>query len=228
MRSLTLPVAASGLPCGCCPPVLKVLSVLRSGGEYNPGHVRRLKEEVGRNLTLPHEFICLSDLPGEGYETIPLIHDWPGWWSKLELFRQHLLVSGNPVLYLDLDTTITGLLDGIALGHRFTVLENFWTAGKIGSGLMAWNMDLSFIYRAFVERPDEHMKKFMTRERFGDQGFIDVYSPVRPERWQTKHPGRVASYRRHCRAGVPRGVLVVCYGGKVRPWTNPLREEVMA
>lgn len=208
--------------------MLKVLCVLRSGGEYNPGHVRRLKGEVARNLSLPHEFMCLSDLPGEGYEVLPLIHDWPRWWAKIELFRPNLLTAGYPVLYLDLDTTIVGPLDDIALGHSFTVLENFWTLGRIGSGLMAWDCDLSSIYRAFVRAPGAHMKKFVTREMFGDQGFIDEHSSVRPDRWQKKHPGKVASYRRHCLHGVPKGTVVVCYGGKARPWKNPLREEVAA
>lgn len=202
--------------------MLNVACVLKSGGEYKPEHVNRLAQEVARNLSLPHRFVCLSDLPGAGYEVAPLEHGWPGWWSKIELFRPGLF--DGPVLYLDLDTSITGKIDGIVTGHRFTVLENFWTPGKIGSGLMAWEGDLSVIYRTFLCDPDEAMRIYVTREWFGDQGFIDANSPVKPERWQAKFPGRVASYRRHCLKGVPRGTLIVCYGGKVRPWNTKLKE----
>lgn len=202
--------------------MLNVACVLRSGGEYKPEHVGRLALEVARNLSVPHRFWCLSDVPGEGYLVKPLLHNWPGWWSKIELFRPGLF--DGPVLYLDLDTSITGKIDGIVTGHRFTVLENFWTPGKIGSGLMAWEGDLSVIYRTFLRDPDEAMRIYVTREWFGDQGFIDANSPVKPERWQVKFPGRVASYRRHCLKGVPRGTLIVCYGGKVRPWNTKLKE----
>lgn len=202
--------------------LLNVLCVLRSGGEYQQEHVQRLSYEVSSNLQIAHRFYCLSDLPGQGYTTIPLVHGWPGWWSKIELFRRDLPVYG-PVLYLDLDTTVVGKLDGIATGHRFTVLENFWTPGKIGSGLMAWNMDLSQIYEAFLVAPESSMRKYVTREKFGDQGFIDDHSPIKPEHWQVRHPGRVMSYRKHCKHGVPRGTIVVCYGGKVRPWNTSLK-----
>nr|WP_145924153.1 hypothetical protein [Halomonas elongata] len=48
----------------------------------------------------------------------PLAHGWPGWWSKLELFRPH----GGDLLYLDLDTVVRGdlqpLIDAPAVGRR--------------------------------------------------------------------------------------------------------------
>lgn len=201
--------------------ILTVACVLKSGGEYKQDYVRALSYAVATNLKVPHRFKCLSDLPGEGYTTIELVNDFPGWFSKIELFRKGIFPG--PVFYIDLDTAITGSLDDIVLGHTFTVLENFWTPGTIGSGLMAWNCDLTAIYDAFCADPKAAMAEYTTRQKFGDQGFIQAHSPVPLEHWQTKFPGRVASYRKHCLNGVPEGVSVICYGGKVRPWNTKLK-----
>lgn len=198
--------------------MLTVACVLKSGGEYRPEHVRTLASSVAAHLMLEHQFVCLSDLHGEGYEVIPLLDNLPGWWSKIELFNKDLF--DGPVFYLDLDTAIIGPLDDIVIGHRFTVLENFWTPGSIGSGLMAWDCDLSAIYGAFMSNPKAAMADYVTRQKFGDQGFIQHNTPVELEYWQKKHPGRIASYRKHCLNGVPAGVSVVCYGGRMRPWNT--------
>lgn len=70
---------------------------------YGTQWVKRLKNMVERNLHVPHRFVCLSnvDVP---CERIPLIHDWPGWWSKVELHRPGLFK--DRVLYIDLDELI--------------------------------------------------------------------------------------------------------------------------
>jgi len=162
-----------------------------------------------------------------GIEPVPLIHRWPGWWSKIELFRPGLFEG--PILYADLDTVILGALDDMVLGHRFTVLRNFWAdrqgADRVGSGLMAWDADLSVIYREFCESSQLVMRDYTTTERWGDQTFIKDHTPIEPERWQDKHPGRIFSYKRHVvPAGgrVPEGASVICYHGKPRPWHTPL------
>jgi hypothetical protein len=67
---------------------------------YSADWVVKLQRLVEKNLSIPHRFVCLSntDVP---CERIPLEHNWPGWWSKIELFRPELF--DDRVLYLDLD-----------------------------------------------------------------------------------------------------------------------------
>lgn len=209
-----------------------IACVLRSGGDFRPSHVAHLRAGVRAHLTLPHRFVCLTDM-GLDCETIPLRHGWPGWWSKLELFHPDMRALG-PIFYADLDTVITGPLDDIVLGHRFTLLQSFWKASRIGSGLMAWDADLSAMYRTFALDPGRFMREYTTTERWGDQGFIRDHWPFEPERWQTKFPGRVVSYKGHCRPGVPMqsasakectvpaGASVVCFHGQPRPWQTKL------
>lgn len=136
-----------------------VACVLKSGGPYTPEYVDRLKQGVDKNLS-GHEFVCLSDIEVP-CKRIPLVNNYSGWWSKIELLR----ITGS-VLYFDLDTVITGDLSDIAhYPHRFTMLKDF-SKDTPASGVMAWNGDFSHVYRDFdpnkVGRYPGH----------GDQGYI--------------------------------------------------------
>lgn len=191
--------------------------VLRTGGDYEPAHVQALRDGVARNLRAPHRFVCLTDHPRVGGDTLPLRMGWPGWWSKIELFDGRLR---GPVVYADLDTIVVGALDDMVLGHQFTVLTNFWAEDRIGSGLMAWSVDLRSIFDKFCEAPDQHIATYRTTERWGDQGFVRFNSPVELGRWQAKHPGKVVSFKRDVRRAkvVPAAARVVCFHGPPRPW----------
>lgn len=207
--------------------MLNVVCVLKTGGDYGPDHVKKLYNDVINNLRVPHRFICVTDDPsGVPCDALPLRHGWPGWWSKIELFRSDLLPSG-PKMYLDLDTRVVRSISDIVLGHKFTVLTNFWSDERIGSGLMAWDTDLSAIYRSFCIDPERFMAEYTTTERWGDQGFIRFNTPVPMERWQQKFPGRVVSFKRHCvpNNGVPLSASIVCFHGQPRPWQMSPKEK---
>jgi hypothetical protein len=211
--------------------VLTVACVLRSGGDYKAEHVLALRRGVMRHLSVPHRFVCLSDrdLP---CETVRLRHGWPGWWSKIELFRPGLF--DGPALYFDLDTIVVGPLEGLGDGHRFTMLENFWDPKKIGSGMMAWSVPLTEIYEAFARDSAQVMRAYTTSDKWGDQAFILRHTRTAPEMWQRKYPGKIVSYKFHCRqnlppksnvagtAIVPPGASVICFHGQPRPWRTPL------
>lgn len=216
--------------------MLSIACVLKSGPEYRTQHVFWLAAQVKQYLTIPHRFVCLTDTPDavsrKDIHPIRLLHDFPGWWSKVELVRRG--VFDGPVLYCDLDTIICGSLDGIALGHRFTVLENFWRSDRIGSGLMAWGdgVDLSQIYARFCRESDAAMKKYRVANRWGDQAFFKDHTPIEPERWQRKYPGKIISYKRGVllRHGgsVPPGASIICFHGVPRPWATSLGKSVYA
>jgi hypothetical protein len=175
--------------------------------------------------------LCLTDLVDEvaaaGVEAIELPQKWPGWFSKLNLWAPGLLPDG-PTWFADLDTIIVGPLDDIVLGHTFTVLQNFWSKDRIGSGLMAWSEEaahrLGIIYERFAESPAKYVKEYVTKDKWGDQGFIRFNTPIEPERWQAKFPSRVVSYKRTCIpfGGIPPAASVVCFHGIPRPWNLPV------
>lgn len=186
-----------------------VACVLRSGGRYSPEWVAKLQRGVARHLSLPHRFVCLSDVDVP-CERIPLLHGWPGWWSKIELFRPGLLTG--PALYLDLDCIITGPLDGL-FRTSLTMCDDFLRPGLHNSSVMSWHGDYSHIYEAMQRDPEGVMAAYTRRKdgRIGDQAMIE--DQVTPE---TFPAGRIVSYRVSARHTVPEGASVVTFHGAVK------------
>lgn len=204
--------------------MLTVACVLKSGGIYDATWVARLRDGVARHLPIDHRFVCLSDVDVP-CERIPLEHDWPGWWSKIEVFR----VEG-PVLYLDLDSAIVGDLTDVArvaATNLTTVLQDFYRLGfGIGSGIMGWNdLDLvSGLYDAFAAAPDDWQRRIGGR---GDQGFLeDAGFADHYNRWQFDLPGHIVSYKVHCRNGIPPDARVVCLHGRPKFADMPVNDPV--
>lgn len=192
--------------------MLTVACVLKSGGIYDASWVARLRAGVARHLPLQHRFVCLSDVDVP-CERIPLQHDWPGWWSKMELFK-----LPGPVLYFDLDTLPVGDLGDIA-GHAaetpFTMLRDFYAPDHFGSGVMAWNGDAPRqLYDEFAKDPERLMR--VSRARMGDQAFVEeTYGKDKITRWQDVLPGQIVSYKAHnCAHRIPAGARAVCLHGK--------------
>ena len=131
----------------------KIVTVLRSGGDYQRIHVEKIRDMVERYVS-EFEFICLTDSPTEEYDR-PLKHDWPGWWAKMEIFN----IPG-PVLFLDLDTIIVDNIDCIIKSLKdqpFVTLRDAFRGGSnIWSGIMSWSKNVSYLYRAFAKDPPFH------------------------------------------------------------------------
>lgn len=211
-----------------------VACVLRSGGRYTAEWVARLQRGVARHLSLPYRFVCLSDVDVP-CERIPLEYDWevltadrptkhdwtvaPRWWSKIELFRPGLFAG--KVLYLDLDSLITGSLDPIvAYPHRFTMADDPWPRdvgiGPKCSAVMAWQGDHSIIFDTFAARPDEIAHRYDVDEprvgRIGDQAFIE--DVVCADTFRGLLGPVIASYKcDNLEAAPPKSASVVMFHG---------------
>src|SRR5690606_19135153 len=127
-----------------------VITVLRSGGEYKPEHVQLLAQQVP-------ELVCVSDVSVDGVKTIPLPADWPGWWSKISIFKPDL-ISGD-IFYLDLDTVV--LRDISELIDRTkgttTMLSDFYWPEHPASGLMyIAECDKTRVWDAWTRDPVAH------------------------------------------------------------------------
>jgi len=178
------------------------LCVLRSGGDFGPEHVQWLARQVPG-------LICLSDVAVPGVETVPMVHRWPGWWSKMGAFDPSL-IPGD-VLLIDLDTVV---LEVPEMPAHTTVLSDFYRPTLMGSGVMFLEeADRARVWPAWMRDPDGHMRRCRTRLWWGDQGFLQPHIGRSP-RWGSE----VRSYKVHCRSGVPAGTKVVCFHGKPRPW----------
>lgn len=129
---------------------------------------------------------------------------WPGWWCKMALFE-----LGVDFLYADLDTVIVG---EIPQPTELTILRDFYRPSLGQSGFMYVTADAAReAWRAWIKDPESIMARYR-----GDGEFLrDVWSGYRF--WQDDYPGKIVSYKVHCKHGPPEGAAVICYHGKPRP-----------
>jgi len=199
-----------------------IVCVLKSGGDFTEHYVEVLRAMVIKNLTVPFEFKCLTDLDNldlPRVEVIQLENDWPGWWSKVEIFKKDLFPNGN-VVYLDLDTIITGNIDSLFDNtDDFRMLEGFGTTKPMASGIMSFQTDLSYIYDELLKHPELMMtnsgklrwdQRFISKEYEEKRGF-------KPCLIQTGT--KVASYKKDVKDGTKNAleVPIICFHGKPRP-----------
>ena len=206
---------------------MQIVTVLKSGGSYKPDHLARLYGGCLKWSRGVFDFICLTDFPEKeireahiNIRPVPLKNNWPGWWSKLELFRGDFSEAPR-MLYLDLDTVPVGPFRGIwECEDPFLALKDF-NKGTLATGLMVWNGDYSFLYEAaggFIEKmgiTSENWKKTWD-QRFVAEWLKKKKVPITFV--QDKFPNWVVSYKKHCEQGLPEDARIVCFHGKPRPW----------
>ena len=195
--------------------MIKVICVLKTGGDYDYEDVLSLKCQIETHVNYPYEFACYSD--DERVATDKLTMDLEGWWSKIEIFE-----NTGPCIFLDLDTVLCGDISILAKYidesyGEFLMLEHFDKSkileGKAASGVMAWNGDFSFLRSDFKEknkkcRMDQVYIVNKLRRHGIKIGFVNEII------------GSIVSYRWHSRtSGIPSNAVICCFHGKPRPRT---------
>ena len=187
---------------------------LRRGKEY----VEKLHRGVRRNMK-SFEFVCFTDDP-EPYASGIVKKDLPhpginGWSNKISLFKPGVFDDGERVLFLDLDTVVTGPLDVLtSYDGRFAMLGPFFsnvTDAFSGnqSGVMAWRGGFgSEIWNVFESRCFPNVPG-------GDQAFINGLN-LEPDILQEMFPGLIMSFKRE-QGRAPNTEAVVCFHGLPRP-----------
>lgn len=198
-----------------------VWTVMRSGGVYDALWTKRLFTGVMRNwdLDFPLRMFCLSDVNPNlmGVTWVPLKHNWPGWWSKLELWRHD--IHANPGLYLDLDNIIVGPMSRLLSQHDFRLglktMNDANRDGHIQSAVMRWSRDWMLthgreIYRGMTANP----QKVMQDHPGGDQSYIESEL----DGWNLFPRTEVLSYKNDVLAsGLTPEATVVQFHGEPKP-----------
>lgn len=214
--------------------MITIACVLRSGGCYDWEYVRRLIDGLRKRVGRPYRIACLTDMIGrEDYtgdsSLVPLDYNWPGWWSKIELFK-----LPPPVLYFDLDTAIVGDITPLARYvenqcEGLMMLRGFYKKDRC-SGIMGWRQDMRVFYDRFVRHYATRAKFDKTpygyalradRNRYrGDQEWVAMATQKEgmPVTFvQDVFPG-VYSYKVDvAKRGMPDDARIICFHGKPRP-----------
>ena len=200
---------------------LQVVCVLKTGGDYDAHHVDILRAHCTKFLP-PHRFICISDNKSVPDRT-RFIHNWPGWWSKMEIFGPR--VPDAPTLYIDLDTVIVANCDDLiasVTGLPFVILRDVIRGTKnpkaMQSSVMFWSSRPAGVYEKFLASPEQHMLNYR-----GDQDFLEtVIPPSICSYWQDYSDG-LSSFKvdvQH-RGLLPKDRMVI-FHGRPRPWQQTM------
>lgn len=179
------------------------------------------------------ELVCLSDVDVPGVKCIPLVHDWPGWWAKLELFRPD--IKGD-FLTTDLDNVFLGPLDDILNVDSYTT-----QTGESNALAYLTESVRAHVWERWMRDPARHMHRFDPRNAeikncFGDGGFIA--SQVQAlQHWETLLPRQVMNIatvrQKPANANqspwwplrpmsIPKGTRVLLCYRPWRPWLMPM------
>jgi len=204
------------------------------GDKYSDEDVWILQRMVANNIKQPYQFKCLADRIIPGVYSVLSKHDWPGWWSKLELFE---IATEGQHLYFDLDVVITGNIDEL-VSKKLSMPKNWAQSGHGGcqSSVMAWGDDYSVLSDAFQpellsDPSGGNYGWYGDLRLWGDQEFISYFLGAPGDglditnidddepRYivrvvEMKH---IYSYKYHSRQSLPHDARVVCFHGLPKP-----------
>lgn len=203
---------------------------------YGPEHVNELRRQVAENLTLPHEFVCVTDKPegiAPGIRIVPLDRTTfvPGTrFVKLMLFRPDIAkVLGERILYMDLDTVIVSNIDSIANRSEDLVL---WRNPAFGTSPKRARYNTSLILLKAGSRP-EFWNEFtpakanqkIRQSGWGgtDQAWVSCLASPEEAHWEAKRDGvyGVGSMG----DGLPDNARIVFFPGRRAPWLKSEKEK---
>ena len=182
------------------PPCEGVIGVLRSGGWPTSEYAERLSKAIVERST---RFLCLTDMEPD-CERLPLLHGWPGWWSKLEVCRPD--IKGD-WLYMDMDTIVVGDIEPLKV-QRPAMLGDFYHP-KLEAGVMYLTEPMRrAIWERWITDPDRWMAEYR-----GDGDFIrDTVGHISSD---IRDVGGIYSYKVH--RSIPEDARLICFHGDPRP-----------
>ena len=139
-------------------------------------------------------------------------------WAAVELFRPDL-TSATRIIYIDLNTVITGNIDNIlSLNGSLISIKPF---GKINRqkkyccpNIMSWVNDGSYDYIY-----DNYHYKHRSKYANGLQEYLAAMLKSKkqiPKYFQDETNG-IYSYKRECKNGLPKGAKIVIFNNRLMP-----------
>lgn len=194
------------------------------GREFSPDYVNNLYNSIKRNTTVPINFICYTENPMElECETRPFLEPLPHWWYIIGLFNPKHGFK-DKVVYLDLDTIVTGNIDHIiSLDKSFATIRDFYRPNGLQTAYIMWEPDWgSFIWNKLAEQfPPKKYNKLLGYAG-GTNAFLErsVGTGDNVCRLQDEFPEELISYKVHIKPTPDFKITkekLVFFHGKPRP-----------
>lgn len=210
------------------------------GDLYSTGDVKLWRDMVHRHLTVPHEFVCITDdaeqFQGTGIRGVPLkreaVHGPRFCAEKLMTFSPDMAEVGERILVMDLDCVPVANMDGLVERDEPLVL---WR----NPSRIPWDKpsrralyNSSMVLLTAGARPDiwDRYRTGEARNVPGDQDWIShVVGPDCPY-WDgadgVYRLGRADTPGSGPRARLPDNARIVFFpGDEGKPWIPSIREE---
>ena len=160
-------------------PCINGVSILcvRYGNKYGREYVERLRNMIARNITVPYEFVCLTDDQHPIKNVISIYQPSSNynkqWWHKVHIFDKNLPLKER-VIYFDLDVVVHNNIDNLVY-HELEKLSGIRDFNRkfhsrwnyLNSSVMAWQHGAHhYIYDMFIKDKSNAMRLH------GDQDWI--------------------------------------------------------
>ena len=154
-----------------------IISCVKWGDKFSHEHVNRLFKMCQKHFGEDYRFICHTDdstgiISGIEIRELDLDLDLENWWWKLQLFDEDRFpdTKRDKHLFFDLDVVIQGDLQPIVdciQKDKVTLVKALWKSYPLkypdmnnNSSVMAWEGDLSYIWRKFNRDPEKYLFKY--------------------------------------------------------------------
>lgn len=195
---------------------ITVVTMYKSGGDYNIDYVYRLREGVARHLPSA-KFVCVSDTEIDQIETIPLKYNFgtkgAPHWCKIELFEHF---KTGKILYIDLSVIIQKDLTPLTTYKGFTMTRDFVNPAFKSSCVMSWDGDYSYITEKFKRDPEHYMRIFHPKAGTWKSGFEQLFVETEVKDAKTFNTSLISSYKVSTQIQIEKAVIVK-YHGHPRP-----------
>lgn len=203
-----------------------IVVVLRSGGDFILQDVFLISHHILTKWVNKNELpriICLWDKASHHYdlgeiEFIPLTNDFPGTWSRMQLYSPEM-EQYRPFLYVDLDTaiidTIEHIFDLVKDETQFITLEDFFQKKLLATGLVwfpANSKKINDIWKARDKarvgsfRMDYFLREVVTPDAFWQQltDTILDFKPIGKHKLLTELPDKTNLVCFHGKPRIPQ------------------------
>ena len=211
---------------------------VRFGKKYGHDYVVRLRNMVSRHLTVPYEFVCLTDDPTPIDNVRLIVQRNAGyirpWWHKVHMFDPTLELHGR-ILYFDLDILIHANIDKLILNRtdEFLGIRDFNrkfhpTWNVLNSSAMSWDQGKhSDIWRLFHKDlssaqklhgdPDWIWKIAKDRIKFWPDEWLMSYKWELRERNELTRINGTFQFKNVRNPRIPKECSVVVFHGDPKP-----------
>ena len=198
---------------------------VKEGDKYDSDYVNTLYLMTKRYLTIPFDFICLTENSQNLLKQIKVVNledkSIKGWWNKCLLFKPNFL-SGS-CLYLDLDMIILKNIDEFIIQNQcLNILCNPISLNKkiyykINSSMLFWNTDNKELNKIWFQYSKNKLF-YDNHKTFGDQEVI-LESNVKYKFF----PGNKIRYFKHIKEKEDLDTnisIIVCKGKKQKDYKS--------